>query len=678
MLLHLLNTVLLWTLLRRCAIPGAWLAAAVFAVHPLHVESVASVIARKDLLSGACYLGAFLTWLRFSEKPRPGLYVGTLALYAAGILSKSIAVTLPVALLLWRYWYEGRIARGDYLRLIPFFLVGAAMVWFDYARSAESLSVAITYSVAERITIAAHALWFYLGKLLWPAGLMVIYPHWDPSLAREWIYVAGAACLVATLWLGRAKLGRGPLCGALFFGLTLSPVLGLIQFSYMDFSFVADRYQYLAGIGVIALVTGGAVQLASGVSRHWRAALRPVAGGVLALLSVLTWKQATVYKDQLTLFTHVVSYNPEARGAQFNLSLALKGAGRADEALAAARLSAQQFPEHADSHVEVGSALLARNEYQEAEAHLRRAIELDAGNLVGVQNLAEVLRATGECEEAIRLYGRVAESDPNRAHMAHAGIAYCQFDLGQYEAMADSVLRASQRYPELAASQPRLLFLAGWAMRASGQPEQAREWLYGLTGRASAEDFVWLGDRYRLRSQYQQSLEPYRMALDVETDQVQALAGLGESLLRLNRHQDALASLRRAIAVEPAADPALNYLAAQAAAASAKPEEAESLYLAALGADPDYESAMDALARMYFGSGRYEESVRMFGRLVDLNPESPHALVNLGSALYMRGRYEDAIGSFDQALALDPSLESARSNREAVRRKLAASGGQAR
>ena len=218
-LLHLANVLLLWQLLRRLSVPGAWIVAAVFAVHPLHVESVAWVIERKDLLSGLFYLAAVLAWMRFVEQPRPGRYAWSLVLYVAGLLSKSIVVTLPVALLIWYWWKQGRVISTDLLRLVPFGVVGIVITIGDllFYQSVEPLSLG--YSFIERTLIAARALWFYAGKLLWPSELAVIYPLWDIRVGDPlaWGCLIAAVALAIALWHFRPQLGRGPLAGALFF-----------------------------------------------------------------------------------------------------------------------------------------------------------------------------------------------------------------------------------------------------------------------------------------------------------------------------------------------------------------------------------------------------------------------------------------------------------------------------
>ena len=175
-LLHLANTLLLWRLLRSLAVPGAWLVAAVFAVHPVRVESVAWVIERKDVLSGLFYLAAATVWIRVGGAPRPGRSLAALALYAAGLLSKSVVVTLPVALLIWRWRKRGRVTAADLLRLAPFFLVGAAISAADLVFNRSRGVGGLGYSLVERALIAARAVWFYLGKNFWPMDLGIVYP----------------------------------------------------------------------------------------------------------------------------------------------------------------------------------------------------------------------------------------------------------------------------------------------------------------------------------------------------------------------------------------------------------------------------------------------------------------------------------------------------------------------
>ena len=296
---HLVNVLLLWALLRRLAVPGAWAVAAVFAVHPMHVESVAWVMGRKDLLSGLFYMAAALCWIRSMEgvgggwpdsrdppapgkhlpsrspsrrwpldwipAPRPGLYLAALGLFAAAMLSKSAAVTLPVAFAICLWWKRGRVTWMDVSRIAPFFLVALFIAVANLSYYASRRQLDFDYGLPEPALIAARALWFYVGKLAWPTDLAVVYPLRDIDAGDPlaWSCVIAAVAVAALLWYGRHRLGKGPLAGAVFFAVTLSPVLGFVDYNYMAYSFVADRYAYLAGIGVVSVVIGAAAHGAS-------------------------------------------------------------------------------------------------------------------------------------------------------------------------------------------------------------------------------------------------------------------------------------------------------------------------------------------------------------------------------------------------------------------------------
>ena len=464
-LLHLLNSLLLWRLLVRLAVPGAWIAAAVFAAHPLHVESVAWIIERKDVLSGLFYLTAVLAWLRFLERPRPWRHGLALLLFAAGLLSKSVVVTLPVALLIVQWWKSGRITGRDLQRLAPFFLVALLITALDlYSYDAGRFDFGYTWP--ERVLIASRALWFYAGKLAWPTDLAVIYPLWAISLGDPWawLYLAATLVLAGVLWLTRHRIGRGPLAGALFFAVTLSPALGFVDFAYMSRSLVADRFQYLAGIGVMAVAIGAAVHCAGRLSGGLKMGAAGLLMAALALLGTKTWRQAEIYRDRIHFFSHIVSVNPAARGAHFNLSNALIAAGRSDEALAAARIVLEQRPDvvleqrpdvvleqrpdYAAMHTWVGKLLAIRKRFNEAEENYRRALELDPRNTGALGNLGGLCFSRKRYQEALDLYRKLAEVDPEDGK-AHQNIGVTLYYLGRPEAAIRSFEQALSLDPTL-------------------------------------------------------------------------------------------------------------------------------------------------------------------------------------------------------------------------------------
>ncbi len=433
LLLHTSVVLLLWRLLRRLGVPGAWFAAAVFAVHPLHVESVAWVIGRKDMLATVCYLAAVLAYIRFAEMRRWRHYLLAVALFVLGLLSKSITVTLPATLLLWHWWRHGRVTTADFSRTLPFFLVGLGIVLADYVYYSSIEHIAFAYSPLERGLIAARALAFYAGKLLWPAGLTGIYPRWEPGIgdALAWGCAAGCAAVVAVLWCGRRQLGRGPLAGVLFFAVALSPVLGFVDFGYMQFSFVADRFQYLAGIGLIAVVAGAAGRacqrglgaLPAPRTRPARLAIGVVGAAILAVAGLLTWNHVGIYRDDGTFFTHVIAHNPQARHAHYNLGNYLQAEGRYREARAAYDTALELQPDNPGLIGNIGALLDKQGRKEEAIAHFREALRLDPQHLNAIRNLAVVLINQKRYTEGVAAAQQMIARYPNNA-MAHhlAGI----------------------------------------------------------------------------------------------------------------------------------------------------------------------------------------------------------------------------------------------------------------
>ncbi len=423
MLLHLTVTLLLWRLLLRLKIAGAWVAAAVFAVHPLHVESVAWVIGRKDLLAAGFYLACVLTYIRFVEDGRWGRYGCALALCGLGLLSKSVVVTLPASLLIWHWWKQGRVTGTDLMRALPFLLVGLCITVADWLSYKSLEKIVFDYSVIERGLIAVHALWFYVGKLVWPTDLSVIYPRWEVSAGDPlaWGYVAATLAAASLLWFYRHRIGRGPLAGALFFTVTLSPTLGFVDYGYMQFAFVADRYQYLAGIGVIAILVGAAEYGVSRLPGTWRTTV-PVAATVVvvACLGTLTWHQAAIYKDEGTFFRHIAALNPPARFAHYNLGREYQRQGQLDEALTAYRTEYRfaQAQHHNDparigyAHLGIGAIAEMQGRFEEAETHYKNG---STYNEMAFQRLAGLWIKQERYLEAIELYQTFIKRNPRHA-----------------------------------------------------------------------------------------------------------------------------------------------------------------------------------------------------------------------------------------------------------------------
>src|SRR6476620_12199621 len=303
LLLHVGNALLVWVVLARLRVPGSWLAAAIFALHPVQVESVAWITERKNVLMGFFFLLTLLAWIAFvDERSRRQwlFYCLTLIFYALALSAKATACTLPAALLLILWLQKKPITMGRLMQIVPFVVLGIGMgllaIWWEHYHQGTNRDVFTFLSPIERILVASRAIWFYLSKIFWPSNLTFIYPRWNisPSDLVDYIWlIAGIAACVAMYFL-RRYVGRSVEVAAAFFVATLSPVLGFIMLFTFRYTFVADHYQYLACIGPIALFSAGVVRLAD-IFRQQRVFILTAALFVVATLGALTWRQSAMY-----------------------------------------------------------------------------------------------------------------------------------------------------------------------------------------------------------------------------------------------------------------------------------------------------------------------------------------------------------------------------------------------
>lgn len=657
-LLYMANVLLLWRLLLCLAVPGTWAVAAVFAVHPMHVESVAWVIGRKDLLSGLFYMAAALCWVRCMKgiggsrldsrdppvpgkhlpsrsssrrwlldlipAPQPALYLAALGLFLAAMLSKSVAVTLPVAFAVYLWWKNGRVTWTDASRIAPFLVVALGIAAAGLSYYGSRVAIALDYGYAERVLIAGRALWFYAGKLVWPTDLAVIYPLWqiDTADSVAWGYVIAAVAVAALLWIGRRRLGRGPLAGVGFFAVALSPMLGFLDFSYMQFSLVADRYAYLAGIGVIAVLVGAAARGLRGSPGLLRIGTSGVLVAVLGVFGKMTWEQAGIYADEVSFGTHIVSLNPAVKSVHRNL-----------EAHVAGRAAVERRPGSADAHNELGSALYRLNRSENAEESFRRALELDPDHRNARQNIAEMRRIEGRFAESIEWYRAALDIDPEFAE-AHAGMGVALFRLGRYEAAAESLAQAVSLGPDV--------------LPISG--------------------FYLLAEALRRLRRHEEAIEAYRDVLEIDPEHASAHAGIGFASLRLKRHAEAIGWLGRSVSLQPESPVADRHVAmGRAYQELGRTPDAAKQYERALMIDSDNAKAVDALAVLRFQQRRYDDALRLFETLIAMGEGGAQVHANVGATLHYLGRPEEALRSLERARALDPALEMARTGVEKLR-----------
>ncbi|MEO5961474.1 MAG: tetratricopeptide repeat protein [Opitutaceae bacterium] len=519
---HATSACLLVAILRRLTVPGAVLAAFVFALHPVGVESVAWISEQKNTLSTVFYLAAALAWLRFEDERRPARYVAATLWFIAALLTKTVTASLPAALLVIAWWRRGRLSwRGDVLPLLPWFAAGAGAglfsAWFERT-SIGAQGADFNLSLVERGLLAGRVFWFYLGKLLWPTDLIFFYPRWRVDAAAAWQYlfpVAALALLGGLAWRTSRGRGRGLLAAALLYGGTLFPVLGFVNVYPFVFSYVADHFQYLASLSFFALAAAGLVNAGrSGrFGLPWRAA-QALGVGVMVLLGALTWLQSKHYVDSITLYRATLARNPDSWIAHHNLGMELAARGAPADALPHARRALEMKPDYPEALNNVADNLTRTGRPAEALPLLERALQLQPRYAQAENNLGIALMTLGRAEEGVRHFQRAITLQPR--------LAEAHYNLGLANAERGDLAGAIAQFAETVRLRP---------------------------DHAGAE-FNW-GVALGLNNRLAEARPHFTRALELNPDAASLHQTYGRVLLTAGQLDDALLHLREALRLDP-------------------------------------------------------------------------------------------------------------------------------
>jgi tetratricopeptide (TPR) repeat protein len=566
-LLHACVAGLLYFILLRLGVPGAWLAALIFAVHPVNVETAAWISERKNVLSGVFYMLSAIALLKFyglggdarrqedpdTKKLKPtnppqrhrdaeksnlprgaascstsahspcpvhdqslrwNLYFAGLLFFGCALLSKTVACTLPVALLLVLWWKRGRITRREVLSLVPFFVVGAIMglmtAWLEKTHvgaTGEDWSLGF----ADRFLVAGRALCFYTWKLIWPAHLYFNYERWviDSGVWWQYLYPLAATIVLLALWAGRKRIGRGPLAAALFFVVSLAPALGFFDVFPFRYSYVADHFQYLASIGPISLFAASASWFVMKYHRQRTRTFTATAILIVLIFSVKTWTQGAIYADEMTLWTETLKSNPDS-------SLA---------------------------HINIGLIMAEQGKYREALRHCDRAIEINPGRASFYSNRGIAHAGLGDFKQAITDYDRAIEIDPKQASFySNQGIVYTK--LGDYEHAIADFDRALAADPGNA----HAFIMRGSAYADQGNKEQAiSDYDRAIEINPKfAEAYYNRGNAYAAVNSQKRAISDYDQAIEISPEFADAYCNRGIVYYRLGEYRPAIEDLKRA------------------------------------------------------------------------------------------------------------------------------------
>jgi protein O-mannosyl-transferase len=470
-LLHAVNAVLVWLILRRLKVPGAWLAGLVFAVHPVNVATVAWISEQKNTASMLFYAVAILLYLRFDEESRLprtvvrgwfgsewGGYGLSLAAFLLALLSKTAVVMLPVVLLGCVWWRHGRVRWKDFLCSVPFFVLslvlGLVTVWYQYHLALGEPGIR-TAGFASRLAGAGWAPWSYLYKAVLPFNLTVIYPKWEINTSLWVSYVPGAImiCCLVVFWWKCKTWGRPLLFGLGYFVVTLFPVLGFIQQGPYRLRALADHWdhwQYYSIVGAIALVVAAVEKICRRMGERGQFVGVLASVAVLMALGVATWKRACVYADAETLWRDNVAKNPNAWSAHYNLGVALGQSGRVQEAVGHFEQALQIEPDFAEAHYNLGNALSQEGKLEDAIGHWEQAVRINPDYAEAHYNLGGTLARLGKVQEAIMHFEQALRIKPDDAE-AHYNLGSALVRVGRVqEAMGhwEQALRIKPDYAE--------------------------------------------------------------------------------------------------------------------------------------------------------------------------------------------------------------------------------------
>lgn len=532
-ILHAINAILLWRLLRVLAIPGAWLAAGIFAVHPVHVMSVGWITELKNVLSTLFFLSAALAWVRFldfgkrissTDKPdrmKSGWtwYGIGMALFVLALLSKTATAILPIGLLIVLWWKRPRMTGRDWLSLLPMVVIGTGFVLLtvylerNYTR-AQGDEFPGTW--VERSLIGGRAIWFYAGKLVWPHPLTFIYPRWEINVGAWWSYTypLGVVAVVGLLWGLRDRIGKGVVAAVLFFVLAVAPMY-CVNIYMTRYSYVSDHWQYWASMGLIVLAASTGSLSASRLGAWPRRMAMLGAAVLLVALGCLTWRQGSIYENREVLWQDTLKKNPDAWIAHNNLAHLLVKQSKFNDAIQHYHHALRLKDDSDKIHFSLASTLLlANNDEDGALRHYREAARLNPTESDAHFNIGALLLQRNDPINAVRYLRQAIELKPEDANSHHTlGIGLRNVD--RLNDAVDSFQTAIQLNPDRAAT----YFNLATAFQRQGKLDDA--------------------------------ITQYRMAIRINPEYVRAQNQLGNALLQQNKPNEAINEFRQILETHP-------------------------------------------------------------------------------------------------------------------------------
>ena len=562
-LLHGACAICLWRVLLGLRVPGAWLGAALWALHPVQVESVAWISEMKNTESGLFFLLSILFFVRWLTAGNPGQshsigwnYVLTLIFAALAMASKSSTVIQPVVLCLCAWWMEGRWHWRNLVKVAPIFIMSAAAAAVSMWTQGLNLTLAPdsqwTRSWPERLVAAGDAVWFYLGKLLWPHPVITVYPRWQID-AGQWVsYLPLLAVIVVlvVLWLKRESWSHVWFLVFAYFVASLLPVLGLLDNPIFRYSLVFDHLQYLADIGPLALVAAGIARSADFVMAQRRRLPVTLGAGVLLILGTLSWQRAGVFESEEKLWADTLAINRNSWAAYNELGLALFEKGQIDEAIFHYQKALEIYPNYDLAHNNLAMALAKKGHLDEAIVQLQKAMAINPSFDLPHYNLGAIFLQQGRLDDAIFQLRKALEMNPNYA-IARNALGSALLQKGQFDeavAQFQKALEINQNDDVTAYNN------LGNAFSQKGRLDEAIALYqkgFKIQPRSNAKLHYNFGNILTQKGELDQAIAEYQRALAIIPDFFEAHMNLGIALAQSGQVNEAIVQFQAALQLNP-------------------------------------------------------------------------------------------------------------------------------
>ncbi|MGD0597768.1 MAG: tetratricopeptide repeat protein [Sedimentisphaerales bacterium] len=554
-LFHIANTILLFLVLARMT-KGVWQSvfiAGLFALHPLHVESVAWVAERKDVLSTLFWLLTMLAYARYAERSSAGRYIVMLVLFAMGLLAKPMLVTLPFVLLLLDYWPLGRFSspglsvKGLLLEKLPLLIlsIASSVVTFIVQQHGGAVIASNRLLLDERVINAIVSYLTYIGKMIWPTQLAVLYPHPVNTIPVSRAVIYGTILVLITIFfVCYCRRHKYLIVGWLWYLGTLVPVIGIVQVGSQA---MADRYTYIPLIGIFIIIAFGVTELLK-ERPFGKIALGVLAGVSLSACAVVTSGQLKYWKDSLSLFEHTLNVVKDSSIMENNYANILSDLGRPKEAAAQLSEALKFLPNSPEIHNNYGNALREMGKLDEAIAQYKIVIKLNPDFKLARYNLGLALAAKGDYEGAIQQYQLYAGTSVDVADI-HQGLGA---QLAK-EGKADDAVGQFQKALIVKPNSAEVLSNFGFALAQSGKPKEAIEYYNKVL--AKDPNNVITHGRLALAlasvGRISEAIEQCRIVLVARPNDFEMHNNLGMLLQNQGKLDQAIESYKKALQINP-------------------------------------------------------------------------------------------------------------------------------